>query len=228
MPEESAELLLAGSCPAPRLSPAGCRSPVPPRGTAVPGCVPQDSTSHCSGRIRAVKFLRVHFQVLLKPLCKQRLTCKFAAPHWSPCAAAGGDLQSCEALPLQSQPVSPPHLCGTEPSLPTGFGAASPVPAAWALHSPCTALGSSSPTAQLLWSKDHPGGRMGEPSPSQEHGEVIPGTQSAPGARIPGWRSGPAPAQPEEQSPELLGPNHPQPSSSLKDQRCSQGVWDPG
>lgn len=79
VPAERAELLLAGSSPAPRLGPAGCTGQHQPLLRENPHC----------------EFLRVCFQELLKPLCKQRLTCKFATLCWSPWAAAGGDLQRC-------------------------------------------------------------------------------------------------------------------------------------
>lgn len=192
MPEESAELLFAGSCPAPRLSPAGCGSPVPPWGTAVPGCVPQDSTGHCSGRIHAVKFLRVHFQVLLKSLCKQRLTCKFAAPHWSPCAAAGADLELLRHCHCRASLCLPPHLCGTKPSLPTGFGAASPVPAAWALPFPLHIPGEQQPHCPALLEQGSSRGKDGSdhlPPRSTGRSFLAHRVPQVPGPRLEIWPS---------------------------------------
>lgn len=195
----------------------------------MPGCVPQDSTSHCSGRILAVNFSGFVFKYCYNLLYKQRLTCEFAAPPWSPWAAAGGDSQR------DVEAFSPPELacvsCHTSVAQTPShcFWSSFPVPAAWALPFPPNVSGEqqprsssrgNSPAAPLFLKEGSSQGKG-----SQEDGEVIPGTQSTAGAQIPGHSFDAAPAEPRAKSCCAQIILDPWPACRAK---ASPKVWGPG
>lgn len=199
----------------------------------MPGCVPQDSTSHCSGRILAVNFSGFVFKYCYNLLYKQRLTCEFAAPPWSPWAAAGGDSQrDVEAFsPPRAGLCLLPHLCGTDTfplfleQLPRPCSLGSPVPPhVSGEQQPRSSSRGNSPAAPLFLKEGSSQGKG-----SQEDGEggreVIPGTQSTAGAQIPGHSFDAAPAEPRAKSCCAQIILDPWPACRAK---ASPKVWGPG